>query len=260
MKDYTSFGYNSQLKKQSSLPANAPPYRSVLEWDVQDERSSFIPGNVSYPGGTLVEVFIGTALMVGGTIRKATIGTPAITNGTALNTVLNNNTVGTPGITGGTATSTVLNANTIGSPTITGGTYNTGTFAGTPVITNPLITNGTANAFTLGSPTIVNGTANNITLGTPAITGGTATSFTFSNKITVATGANQSIGKGTLASGVATISTTSVTASSNIFVTPIASGLNLGILAIGTINAGTDFVVTSSNALDSDSFNWWIIN
>ena len=225
MKDYTKLGLTPFLRNISSLPEKQTPIRTALEWDILDERSSYISGNVTYSGGTLIDVFIGTATLKGGTVNNTTFGTPNTTGGTIRNTVLNNNIVGTPAI--------------------TGGNYNTGTFAGTPIITNPSITNGTANT---------------LTLGTPAIVGGTASSFTFSNKINVLVGANLSVGKGTLASGVATISTTTVGTNSNIYLTPIASGANLGILAVGTINAGTNFVIQSSNILDSDSFNYWIIN
>ena len=227
MKDYQNIGLNPYLKKEGSLP--------LKSMNIQ-ERSPYIPANTVFEsGGTLKSPAIGTPTISGGNINNATIGTPAITGGT-----INNVTFGTISSTGGT-----IDSVTLGSPTITGGNYNTGTFAGTPVITNPSITNGTANT---------------LTLGTPAIVGGTASSFTFSNKINVLVGANLSVGKGTLASGVSTITTTSATTDSNIFLTPISSGANLGILSVGTINAGTNFVVNSSNVLDSDSFNWWIIN
>lgn len=257
MKDYRQLGLNPYLKKEGSLP--------MKPMNVQ-ERPTYIPPDVVFEsGGTLKSPAIGTPTISGGNINNATIGTPAITGGTYNNGVfgtpaitggtinnavfgtaaftggtINNATLGTPAVTGGT-----YNSGVFGSPTITGGNYNTGTFAGTPVITNPSVTNGTANT---------------LTLGTPAIVGGTASGFTFSNKINVLVGANLSVGKGTLASGVATISTTTVGADSNVFLTPISSGANLGILSIGTINAGTNFVVNSSNVLDSDSFNWWIIN
>ena len=258
MKDYQGLGLNPFLKKEGSLP---------LKTFQITERASYIPGDVTLEnGGTINSPAIGTPTISGGNINNATIGTPAITGGT-----YNSGVFGTPTITGGIYTSGTFNSTVLGSPTITGGNYNTGTFAGTPVITGAAISAGTAtttvlNSNVIGSPTITGGNYNTGTFaGTPVITGpsisgGTASSFTFSNKMNVLVGANLSVGKGTLASGVATITTTSATTDSNVYVTPIASGLNLGILAIGTINAGTNFVVTSSNVLDSDSFNWWIIN
>ena len=215
-----------------------PPWRPVIDWDIIDEKNPYSPP--TQVGGVFNNVSFGTPVITGGTINHATLGTPKIQGGTATSTILNTTTVGTPVITGGT-----YNAGVFGSPVITGGNYNTGTFVGTPVITGAAQTGGTHN---------------NGVFGTPAIIGGTATSFTFSNKINVLVGANLSVGKGTLVTGVATISTTTVGADSNIFLTPILNGANLGILAVGTINAGTNFVVQSSNVLDSDSFNYWVIN
>lgn len=83
---------------------------------------------------------------------------------------------------------------------------------------------------------------------------------TAGNKIKISTGTNASVGSGTLASGTATILTTAVTASSLIFLTATSTSSNQGILSVGTLTAGTSFVVNSTNSLDTNTFNWWIVN
>lgn len=81
------------------------------------------------------------------------------------------------------------------------------------------------------------------------------------NKINITTGSNASIGvSGAMTAGTITISTTAVTASSNIFLTHATLGGTQGILSVGAITAGTSFVINSSNASDTGTVNWWIIN
>lgn len=81
------------------------------------------------------------------------------------------------------------------------------------------------------------------------------------NKINITTGSNASAGTATLVGGTVTVSTTAVTASSLIFLTDTASSLtNVGTLAVTAKSAGTSFTVTSSNASDTSTFNWLIIN
>jgi hypothetical protein len=74
-------------------------------------------------------------------------------------------------------------------------------------------------------------------------------------------GSNAKIGTGTLTAGTATISTTAVTANSRIFVTDTNTGslVNVGSLVVSAKNAGTSFVVTSTNALDVSTFDWMIV-
>jgi hypothetical protein len=82
--------------------------------------------------------------------------------------------------------------------------------------------------------------------------------LTISGKLSITTGTNKSAGTATLSSGTVTISTTAVTASSLIFAMPVGSGS--GVLYVGTVTAGTSFVIGSSNGSDSRTINWWIIN
>lgn len=70
------------------------------------------------------------------------------------------------------------------------------------------------------------------------------------------------VGTATLAGGTVTVNTTAVTASSKIFLTDATTGAltNIGTPTVGTIVAGTSFVINSSNVLDSSNINWLIIN
>lgn len=82
-------------------------------------------------------------------------------------------------------------------------------------------------------------------------------------KIFIATGTtNATAGQGTLVAGTATINTTSVTNSSMIFVSDAGGGIvaNIGSLYSNSVTGGTGFKVTSTNALDSSNFNWFIID
>ena len=88
---------------------------------------------------------------------------------------------------------------------------------------------------------------------------------------TTAAGAN-SFGSVTLTNGTATVSTTSVTASSLIFLSRMTVGTtganDLGVLSVGTIVAGTSFIInawTSTNATvlqadDQSSIAYMIVN
>lgn len=90
---------------------------------------------------------------------------------------------------------------------------------------------------------------------------GNVSLLTAGNKIKIATGTNASAGTGTLSGGTVTISTTAVTANSLIFLTDTASSLtNVGTLSVTAKSAGTSFTVTSANALDTSTFNWFMIN
>lgn len=84
---------------------------------------------------------------------------------------------------------------------------------------------------------------------------------TAGNKLLIATGTNAAAGTGTLSSGTVTITTSAVTASSLIILT--YNGGSVGTvpaLGVSSKTAGTGFTVVSSNASDSGTFSWTIIN
>lgn len=76
----------------------------------------------------------------------------------------------------------------------------------------------------------------------------------------VAEGSNAKMGTATLngTTGVV-VSTTAVTATSRIFLTPQAGVTNAGFLSVLTRTAGTSFTIASSNAADARTVAWMII-
>ena len=77
--------------------------------------------------------------------------------------------------------------------------------------------------------------------------------------LSIKTGSNCKMGTSVLVAGTVTVSTTAVTASSIIFLTHGVAGGTLGTLSVGTITAGTSFVINSSNAADTSTVNWLIM-
>lgn len=67
-------------------------------------------------------------------------------------------------------------------------------------------------------------------------------------------------GKATLSGGTVTVSTASVTAASPIALTNCASGGTPGLLSVGTIVAGTSFVINSANGADTSIVCWTLNN
>ena len=73
-------------------------------------------------------------------------------------------------------------------------------------------------------------------------------------------GTNATMGTATLSSGTVTVSTTKVTANSRIFITVQGGTLtNVGSTYVSARTAGTSFVISSTNILDSATVAWVII-
>ena len=83
---------------------------------------------------------------------------------------------------------------------------------------------------------------------------------TAGKKFFVTEGSNAAMGTSALSAGSVTVSTTAVTANSRIFVTSQADGGTPGWLRITAKTAGTSFVITSSNASDTSTVAWIIID
>lgn len=79
------------------------------------------------------------------------------------------------------------------------------------------------------------------------------------NAISLEDGSNKRMGQSTLVGGTVTVSNTSVTASTRIFVTRHTAGGTLGHLSVGTVTASTSFVINSSSATDTSVVNWLLI-
>lgn len=106
---------------------------------------------------------------------------------------------------------------------------------------------------------ILVGTATDNTVDALQVTGNVILN-TAGNKIKITTGTNSILGSTTLTAGTATVSNTSVTASSKIILWYSGALSNPGFLSVITITAGTSFVITSSNASDAGTVNYLIIN
>lgn len=77
--------------------------------------------------------------------------------------------------------------------------------------------------------------------------------------LSIKTGSNCKMGTSTLVGGTVTVSTTAVTASSIIFLTNQNGAGVTGSLSIGTVTAGTSFVINSTSAADTASVGWLIV-
>lgn len=81
---------------------------------------------------------------------------------------------------------------------------------------------------------------------------------TIGKGLQVKTGANSKIGRAVLVAGAVTVANTSVTANSDIFKSVSTAGGVQGFLS-HTISAGTSFTITSTNALDTSTVQWMIV-
>lgn len=215
-----------------------------------------------FPSGNAGNVAIGAnavqALQIG--------GNNTVVGGSSLNNAVSgsNNTVigggsGTGITTGGsnlivgsasgnqitTGTGNVIIGNAIGPASNVSNTLNVG---------NVYTGNTSTQAATTKNNTLDDGSGN-------ATVNGNLTLGVAGNKLNVTTGTNASAGTGTLTGGTVNIATTVVTANSLIFLTDTTASLtNVGTLSVTSKTAGTGFTVTSSNALDTSTFNWLVIN
>jgi hypothetical protein len=114
------------------------------------------------------------------------------------------------------------------------------------------ITAGITNATAIGADAVVT-TSSTVVLGN-------ACSTVLTGGLKVPTGAAGIAGTATLVAGTVTISTTAVTASSVILVSYKTLGGTTGTLSIGTVTAGSSFVISSSSATDTSVVSWWIVN
>lgn len=138
------------------------------------------------------------------------------------------------------------------------------------VIVPPTIT-GAAGTVTDGATLYIDGPTAGTVSGTNAaiqvrtgnveVRNGDLSLGTAGNKLKITTGSNASVGvSGAMTGGTITISTTAVTANSIIFLTHATVAGTQGILSVGTITAGTSFVINSSNGADTGTVNYWILN
>lgn len=77
--------------------------------------------------------------------------------------------------------------------------------------------------------------------------------------INIKDGSNKRMGQALLSGGTVTVSNTSVTASTRIFLSRQVTGGTPGHLSVGTVVASTSFVINSSSATDTSTVNWLLI-
>ena len=165
---------------------------------------------------------------------------------------------------GGTVTSGTGFTATTGNITATAGAVsaNTTVTAGTGVTATTGNITATAGAVSAGT-TVTGGTGVTATTGNITATNGNIVLGTAGNKISVATGANASAGtSAAMTAGAVTVATTAVTANSLIFAIPAALGTVAAPQAVyvSAIVANTSFTLTSADATDTSTWNWFLIN
>lgn len=101
---------------------------------------------------------------------------------------------------------------------------------------------------------VVSFIGNRINAPTPVFTTGTPTLYQVGNRYT----AGNMQGRATLVAGTVTVNTTEVQAGDNIVLSTVVKAGTQGILSVGTIVAGTSFVINSNNAADTSTVYWKI--
>lgn len=84
--------------------------------------------------------------------------------------------------------------------------------------------------------------------------------LTLARKLNIPTGTNAITGTATLVAGTVVVNTTSVTASSQIFLTAQETGVFTGSLRVSARTAGTSFTILSTVLTDTASVAWFILN
>lgn len=100
--------------------------------------------------------------------------------------------------------------------------------------------------------------AGDLSLSGNLTTSGDLISSTAGKGLQIKGGTNARIGQATLVAGAATVSNTSVTANSRIFLTVSAAGGTQGFLSTSK-SAGASFTITSTSATDTSVVDWFIV-
>lgn len=66
-------------------------------------------------------------------------------------------------------------------------------------------------------------------------------------------------GQATLTAGTATVLTAQISSAAQVILTHANAGGTVGVPSVGTVVAGTSFVINSSNAADTSIINWFIV-
>ena len=121
-------------------------------------------------------------------------------------------------------------------------------FTGGSLGNQPITTTGTITAGALAT-----------TAGGVNVAGGSVDVQTAGQGLKVAEGANAKQGLATLVAGTVTVATTAVTANSRILLTVQTVAGTQGTVTVTARTAGTSFTITSTNAADTSTVAWEII-
>lgn len=121
-----------------------------------------------------------------------------------------------------------------------------------------LTTAGSSANLTIGGSATVNGSITSTT-GNITSTAGDVIISTAGKGLQIKGGSNAKIGTSVLVGGTVTVSTTAITANSVVFLTVQVTGGTTGNLSIGTVTAGTSFIINSTSAIDTSTVGWIII-
>ncbi len=197
---------------------------------------------VNYSGGSLTMSVGASYGSSGGSNITMTAGQGGVGTGTAGanggNTNINAGNGGAGSSTGGTGGNVVISGGTGGNSTTPG--------AGGYIIFEPAATTSTAERFRITSAAVY---ASNAQI--EAATAG----YGFSIK----SGSNCKMGTATLAAGTVTVSNTSVTSNSLIYLTVQSAGGTVGSPYISAKSTGTSFTITSTSGSDTSTVAWMIM-
>lgn len=83
---------------------------------------------------------------------------------------------------------------------------------------------------------------------------------TAGNGLKIKEGTNATMGRSKLVAGTVTVSTTKATTTMEVFLTRRIAGGTAGNISVGTVIAGTSFVINSTSVLDTSDISWLIID
>lgn len=95
-------------------------------------------------------------------------------------------------------------------------------------------------------------------VGTTRVTGDLKLT-TAGNGLYVKEGANATMGRAVLVAGTVTVSTTKVTTTCEIFLQHRIKSGTVGVVTVGTVSAGTSFVINSEIVTDTSTISWLIV-
>jgi len=203
-----------------------------------------------------------TGVTSSGTITFSGLATAGIVTNTALGVLGTATTTGIAGSSVVLSTSPTLVTPVIGAATGTSLSVSEQLTSTIATGTAPLVVSSTTNVANLNASSL-----NGASFAAPGAIGNTtASTGVFTNlsatKLNIATGANASIGTATLAGGTITVTTTAVATGSIIMVSINTPGGTAGFISVPSANIinATSFVINSSDAADTSTINWWIVN